>query len=167
MQYKIAVFPGDGIGPEVAREAVQVIRRVHEVFHLGFEIKEAPFGGASIDQCGVPLTEETLRLAKNSDCVFLGAVGGPKWERAEYEKRPEAGLLRLRQELEAFANLRPARVFPGLTGSSPLKKEVVEGTDLVVVRELTGGIYFGRPKGIEKLANGEERGVNTEVYTTS
>ena len=167
MMYKIAVFPGDGIGPEVTREAVKIIRRVAEVFHLGFEIKEAPFGGSSIDRLGKPLTEETLKLAKDSDCVFLGAVGGPAWEKIEYEKRPEQALLTLRQELGAYANLRPARVFPGLAGSSPLKKEVVEGTDLVVVRELTGGIYFGKPKGIEKLSNGEEKGVNTEVYTTS
>jgi len=167
MQYKIAVFPGDGIGPEVTREAVKIIRRVAEIFHLGFEMKETAFGGASIDKFGTPLTDETLKLAKDSDCVFLGAVGGPKWEKVEYEKRPEAGLLRLRQELGAFANLRPAKVYPGLAGSSPLRKEVVEGTDLVVVRELTGGIYFGKPKGIEKISAGEERGVNTEVYTTS
>lgn len=167
MMYKIAVFPGDGIGPEVTREAMKIVRRVAEVFHLGFEIKEAAFGGSSIDRHGVPLTEEALKLAKNSDCVFLGAVGGPKWEKVAYALRPEAGLLALRQELGAFANLRPARVFPGLAASSPLKKEIVEGTDLVVVRELTGGIYFGKPKGIEKLPNGEERGVNTEVYTTS
>lgn len=167
MMYKIAVFPGDGIGPEVTREAVKIIRRVAEVFHLGFEIKEAPIGGASIERFGKPLTEEALQLAKDSDCVFLGAVGGPKWEKVDYENRPEQGLLALRRELGAFANLRPARVFAGLAASSPLKKEIVEGTDLVVVRELTGGIYFGKPKGIEKLAGGEERGVNTEVYTTS
>ena len=167
MMYKIAVFPGDGVGPEVTREGVKVIRRVAEIFHLGFEIKEALVGGVSIDQFGKPLTGETLKLAQNSDCVFLGAVGGPAWERVDYEKRPEQALLALRRELGAYANLRPTRIFPGLAGSSPLKKEVVEGTDLVVVRELTGGIYFGEPKGIEKLSNGEERGVNTEVYTTS
>lgn len=167
MQYKIAVFPGDGIGPEVTREAVKIIRRVADVFHLGFELKEAAFGGASIDKHGKPLTDETLKLAKDSDCVFLGAVGGPQWEKVDYTLRPEQGLLTLRQELGAFANLRPARVFPGLAASSPLKKELVEGTDLIVVRELTGGIYFGKPKGIEKLPNGEEKGVNTEVYTTS
>lgn len=167
MMYKIAVFPGDGIGPEVTREAVKIIRHVAEVFHLGFELKEAVFGGASIDKFKKPLTEETLQLAKDSDCVFLGAVGGPKWEKVDYENRPEQGLLTLRQELGAFANLRPARVFPGLAGNSPLKKEIIEGTDLLVVRELTGGIYFGKPKGIEKLSDGEEKGVNTEVYTTS
>ncbi len=167
MMYKIAVFPGDGVGPEVTREAVKIIRRVAEVFHLGFEMKEALIGGASIDKFGTSLTPQTLKLAKDSDCVFLGAVGGPKWEKVEYEKRPEQALLTLRQELGAYANLRPARVFPGLAGSSPLKKEWVEGTDLVVVRELTGGIYFGKPKGIEKLSSGEEKGVNTEVYTTS
>ncbi len=167
MMYKIAVFAGDGIGPEVTREAMKVVRRVADVFHLGFEIKEAHFGGASIDKSGKPLTEEALHLAKNSDCVFLGAVGGPAWEKVDYDKRPEQGLLTLRQELSTYANLRPARVYPGLAGSSPLKKEIVEGTDLLVVRELTGGIYFGKPKGIEKLSNGEEKGVNTEVYTTS
>jgi len=167
MQYKIAVFPGDGVGPEVTREAMKVVRRVAEVFHLGFEIKEAPFGGASIDKYGKPLTDEILKLARDSDCVFLGAVGGPAWEKVDYEKRPEQALLRLRQELGTYANLRPARVFPGLAASSPLKKERVEGTDLILVRELTGGIYFGKPRGIEKLSNGEEKGVNTEVYTTS
>ncbi len=167
MQYKIAVFGGDGIGPEVTREAVKIIRRVADVFHLGFELKEAAFGGASIDKSGKPLTEETLKLAKDSDCVFLGAVGGPKWEKVDYELRPEAGLLSLRKELGAYANLRPAKIYAGLAGSSPLKKEIVEGTDLLVVRELTGGIYFGKPKGIEKTKEGEERGVNTEVYTTS
>ena len=167
MMYKIAVLPGDGVGPEVTREAVKVVRRVAGIFHLGFEMKEALIGGASIDKFKVPLTPETLKLARDSDCVFLGAVGGPAWEKVEYEKRPEQALLTLRQELGAYANVRPARVFPGLAGSSPLKKEIVEGTDLVVVRELTGGIYFGKPKGIEKLSGGEERGVNTEVYTTS
>ena len=167
MMYKIAVFPGDGIGPEVTREAVKIVRRVAEIFHLGFEMKERPFGAASLDQFGKPLTDEALSLAKNSDCVFLGAVGGPKWQSVDYEKRPEQGLLRLRQELGTYANLRPARVFAGLAGASPLKKEVVEGTDLVMVRELTGGIYFGIPKGVEKLSSGEERGLNTEVYTTS
>ena len=167
MMYKIALLPGDGIGSEVAREAAKVIRKVAETFHLGFEIKEALIGGASIDKHSVSLTSETLKLAKDSDCVFLGAVGGPKWEKVDYEKRPEQALLTLRRELGAFANVRPARVFPGLAGASPLKKEIVEGVDLVVVRELTGGIYFGEPKGIEKLSDGEERGVNTEVYTTS
>lgn len=167
MMYKIAVFPGDGVGTEVTREGVKAVRRVADVFHLGFEINEAAIGGASIDQFGKPLTEEALELAKNSDCVLLGAVGGPAWEKVDYEKRPEQALLALRRELGTYANLRPTRVFPGLAGCSPLKKEVVEGTDLVVVRELTGGIYFGEPKGIEKLANGEEKGMNTEVYTTS
>lgn len=167
MMYRIAVLPGDGIGPEVTREAVNVIRKVASLFHLGFEMKEALVGGASFERHGVPLTPETLKLAKDSDCVLLGAVGGPAWDSVEYAKRPEQALLALRRELGAFANLRPARVFPGLAGSSPLKKEIVEGTDLVVVRELTGGIYFGEPKGIEKLSGGEERGFNTEVYTTS
>ena len=166
MMYKIAVLAGDGVGPEVTREAVKVVRRVADLFHLGFELKEALIGGASIDKSGRPLTEETLNLAKNSDCVFLGAVGGPKCEKVDYALRPEQALLTLRRELGAYANLRPAKVFPGLAASSPLKKEIVEGTDLVVVRELTGGIYFGEPKGIEKLPSGEERGVNTEVYTT-
>ena len=167
MMYKISVFPGDGIGPEVTREAMKIVRRVAEVFHLGFEIKEAPLGGASIDRHGVPMTEEALRLAKNSDCVFLGAVGGPKWDSVEYARRPEQALLTLRRELGTFANLRPAKVFAGLAEASPLKKEIIEGTDLVVVRELTGGIYFGTPKGIEKISAAEERGFNTEVYTTS
>ena len=167
MMYKIAVLPGDGVGPEVTREAVKIIRRVAETFHLGFEMKETPVGGCSIDQFGKPLTPDALKLAKDSDCVFLGAVGGPRWEKVAYENRPEQALLSLRQELGAYANLRPTRVFPSLVANSPLKKEVVEGTDLVVVRELTGGIYFGKPKGIEKLSNGEEKGVNTEIYTTS
>lgn len=167
MQYKIAVLPGDGVGPEVTREAVKIVRKVADTFHLGFEIKEGLIGGASIDKYDVPLTGEVLALAKNSDCVFLGAVGGPQWENVEYNKRPEQALLSLRKELGTYANVRPARVYPGLAGSSPLKKEIVEGTDLVVMRELTGGIYFGEPKGIQKISETEERGVNTEVYTTS
>lgn len=165
--YKIALFPGDGIGVEVSREAVKILRKLASTFHLVFEIEEGLIGGASIDKHGVPVTPEALKLAQNADAVFLGAVGGPKWDALEASKRPEKGLLELRRSLEVFANLRPVKVFNELASQSTLKEEVVRGLDFVVLRELVGGIYFGTPRGIEKIsANGSERGINTEVYTT-
>lgn len=164
--YNICVLPGDGIGKEVTREAVKVINKVASVNHLVFKIQEGIVGGASIDEFGIPLTDETLDKAKHSDVVLLGAVGGTKWEHLDYKVRPERALLKLRAELKLFANVRPVKMFPSLVAASTLKKEVVEGIDMIVLRELTGGIYFGQPKGIEKLPDGQERGVNTEVYTT-
>ena len=165
--YRILMLPGDGIGTEVAEQAVRAIRKLGEVFHLVFEIQEGKLGGISIDTHGVPLTPETLKLAQDSDAVFLGAVGGPKWDGVENAKRPEKGLLGLRKGLAAFANLRPIKVMGDLHRISTLKEEVVKDLDFMIVRELTGGIYFGEPRGITKLPDGSEQGINTEVYTTA
>ena len=167
MNYKIAVLAGDGIGPEVMGEGTHVLRQVAGLHGFTVELEEGIVGGASIDAHGRPLTDSVLKLAKNSDAVLLGAMGGPKWDSLDYSIRPERALLGLRQELGLFANLRPVKLFSALAAASTLKREVVEGTDLLVVRELTGGIYFGQPKGVTKLPDGTERGVNTEVYTTS
>jgi 3-isopropylmalate dehydrogenase len=166
MSYRIAVLPGDGIGPEVMAEAIQVLRQVSGLYGFTVELEEGIVGGASIDAYGKPLTDSVLKLAKESNATLLGAMGGPKWDGLDYSIRPERALLALRRELGLFANLRPVKLFSSLAAASTLKKEVVEGTDLLVVRELTGGIYFGEPKGVTKLADGSERGVNTEVYTT-
>jgi 3-isopropylmalate dehydrogenase len=166
MNYKIAVLPGDGIGPEVMGQGTHVLRQVAEIHGFTVELEEGIVGGASIDGHGRPLTDSVLNLAKKSDAVLLGAMGGPKWDGLDYSIRPERALLALRQELGLFANLRPVKLFSALASASTLKREVVEGTDLLVVRELTGGIYFGQPKGVTKLPDGTERGVNTEVYTT-
>ncbi|MBI5560702.1 MAG: 3-isopropylmalate dehydrogenase [Deltaproteobacteria bacterium] len=164
--YRILVLPGDGIGPEIVREAVRVLTVAGQRYGAAFTLTEAPVGGASIDRAGVPLTEEVLKTALDSDCVLMGAVGGPKWEGLDYSVRPERALLRLRKELGLFANLRPAKVYSALANTSTLKREVVEGVDIMVVRELTGGLYFGTPRGVETLPDGRERGVNTLVYTT-
>ncbi len=164
---KILVLPGDGIGAEVTEVSVDILKVIGEKHRVEFEFETALFGGCSIDTYGVPVTDEVLKKAKSSDAVLLGAVGGPKWDNLEYEIRPERGLLALRKGLEAYANLRPAVVYPPLQDASTLKSDVVEGVDIMVVRELTGGIYFGTPRGITKLPNGEEKGINTLVYTTS
>ena len=166
MNCKIAVLPGDGIGPEVVREGSQVLSQVASLNGFRVEFEEGLVGGASIDAYGKPLTDSVLKLAKESDAVLLGAMGGPKWDGLDYSIRPERALLALRQELGLFANLRPVRLFSALASASTLRREIVEGTDLLVVRELTGGIYFGQPKGVTRLPDGTERGVNTEVYTT-
>lgn len=166
MKYKITALPGDGIGPEVVREAVELLTQITALYGFEVEIREGLVGGASIDAHGKPLTESVLAMAKESDAVLLGAMGGPKWDALDYSIRPERALLALRQELGLFANLRPVKLFSALASASTLKAEVVEGTDLLVVRELTGGIYFGEPKGVTRLPDGTERGVNTEVYTT-
>lgn len=164
---KILVLPGDGIGVEVTDVSVDVLKTIGNKHRIEFEFETALFGGCSIDTHGVPVTDEVLKKAKLSDTVLLGAVGGPKWDNLEYEIRPERALLALRKGLEAYANLRPAVVYPSLQDASTLKREIVEGVDIMVVRELTGGIYFGTPRGITRLSNGEEKGVNTLVYTTS
>ena len=165
--HKIVVFPGDGIGPEVTAQAMRVLTQVAAISNLKFEIEELLAGGASIDKYGVPLTSEALLAAQNSEAVFLGAVGGPKWDNLPSDKRPEKGLLGLRKGLNAFANLRPVKMFPQLVSRSPIKEEIVKGLDFVILRELVSGVYFGTPRGIEKLPNGEERGFNTMAYTTS
>jgi 3-isopropylmalate dehydrogenase len=163
---KIAVLAGDGVGREIVPEAVKILKAIGETYHHSFQFTAADIGGQAIDKVGVPLPNDTLALAKQSDAVLLGAVGGPKWEGLDYSLRPERALLGIREALGLYANLRPAKVYANLVDASTLKREVIEGIDILVIRELTGGIYFGKPKGIEKLPNGDERGVNTEVYTT-
>jgi len=165
VQATIAVLAGDGIGREVVPEAVKLLKAVGERFGHVFEFVSGDVGGQAIEKVGVPLPQETLTLARQSAAVLLGAVGGPKWEGLEYSLRPERALLGLREQLGLFANLRPAKLYPMLAEASTLRRDVIEGLDLLVVRELTGGIYFGKPKGIEKIPGGE-RGINTEVYTT-
>ena len=166
MNAKIAVLAGDGVGREIVPEAVKVLKAIGEKYDHSFEFVSAVIGGQAIDTVGVPLPQDTLALTKQCDAVLLGAVGGPKWEGLEYSLRPERALLGIREALGLYANLRPAKVYANLVDASTLKREVIEGIDILVIRELTGGIYFGKPKGIEKLPNGEERGINTEVYTT-
>ena len=166
-EYTILMLPGDGIGPEIMGEARRVIDWLGAKRNLKFKIHEGLVGGAAYDAHGMPLSPEILELAKQVDVVLLGAVGGPKWAGVDYDRRPEAGLLTLRKELELFANLRPAICFEALVEASSLKPELVSGLDIMIVRELTGGVYFGEPRGIETLENGERRGVNTQVYTTS
>ena len=163
---KIAVFPGDGIGKEVIREAVEVLKIIDKKYGLSLEFEEALVGGSAYYEYKTPLPESSLKLAKESDAVLLGAVGGPKWDGLDYSVRPERALLGLRSELGLFANLRPAVVYSSLVNASTLKKGIVEGVDIMVVRELTGDVYFGKPRGIEKLPDGNERGINTMVYTT-
>ncbi len=166
MKAKIAVLAGDGVGREIVPEAVKVLKVIAEKYGHAFEFVAADIGGQAIDKVGVPLPNDTLAIAKQSDAVLLGAVGGPRWESLEYSLRPERALLGIREALGLYANLRPAKLYSNLVDASTLKREIVEGIDILVIRELTGGIYFGKPKGIEKLPNGDERGINTEVYTT-
>jgi 3-isopropylmalate dehydrogenase len=163
--HKLLLLPGDGIGPEVVRE----VERLVEWFRrrgIGFETETDLVGGAAYDAHQVAITEEAMRRAQEADAVLFGAVGGPKWASVPYEHRPEAGLLRLRKDLGLFANLRPAICYPALADASSLKREVVEGLDIVIVRELTGGVYFGEPKEIVTLESGERRAVDTQLYTT-
>ncbi|MDA8094574.1 MAG: 3-isopropylmalate dehydrogenase [Betaproteobacteria bacterium] len=163
---KIAVLPGDGIGAEVTAEAVKVLTRLARD-GSPMEIEEAPIGGAGYDHAGDPLPEDTLRLAQAADAVLLGAVGGPQYEALPRPLRPEQGLLRIRKELKLFANLRPAKLYPELVSSSTLRPEVVMGLDLMIVRELTGDVYFGEPRAIHTNASGEREGVNTMRYSES
>ena len=164
---KILLLPGDGIGPEVMDEARRVIDWFARSGAVGFETEEAPVGGASYDAHGAPIVDSTMDLALAADAVLFGAVGGPKWDDLDFSAKPERGLLRLRKDMDLFANLRPAAVFDPLVDASTLKPEVVRGLDVMIVRELTGGIYFGEPRGVEDLPGGGRRGVNTEVYTTA
>src|SRR5437763_1084375 len=163
--YRIAVLPGDGIGQEVTPEAVRVLKAVGKGAGVGFEFEQALVGGAAIDATGSPLAPGTLELCRAAHAILVGAVGGPKWDNVAHEQRPERGLLALRKELDLYANLRPAKCFPMLVDASPLKRSVVDGTDIMVIRELTGGLYFGEPRGVERTADGA-RAVNTMVYTT-
>lgn len=166
-QYCITLLPGDGIGPEIMAVAVRVLKTIGEKFDLSFEFKEALIGGAAIDATGEPLPAATLETCKQSDSVLLAAIGGYKWDTLPRHLRPETGLLALRSGLQLFANLRPATILPQLIDASTLKREVVEGVDIMVVRELTGGIYFGQPRGVFTTESGEKRGVNTMAYTES
>lgn len=167
MAKKILVLPGDGIGPEIVAEAVKVLDALNGSGAIAVELEHGLVGGAAYDAAGDPLPEETLAAARSADAVLLGAVGGPKWEPLHISKRPEKGLLGLRSGLGLFANLRPAILYPQLAGASTLKPEVVAGLDILIVRELTGDIYFGEPRGVETLPTGERRGINTMVYTES
>lgn len=164
MTKTVAILAGDGIGPEIVTEAVKVLKTLQVSFGLDVQLEEGLIGGAAIDVTGVPLPPETLNLGKRADAILLGAVGGPKWEPLERDIRPERGLLAIRAELGLFANLRPALLFPELANASTLKPEVVAGLDILIVRELTGGIYFGKPRGIRILDNGQREGFNSLVY---
>ncbi|MFB2922150.1 3-isopropylmalate dehydrogenase [Aerosakkonema funiforme] len=166
-QYRITLLPGDGIGPEIMAVAVDVLKLVGQQLNLNFEFQTALVGGAAIDATGEPLPAATLETCRQSDAVLLAAIGGWKWDSLPSHQRPERGLLGLRSGLGLFANLRPAKILPQLIDASTLKREVVEGVDIMVVRELTGGIYFGQPKGIFATETGEKRGVNTMAYTES
>ena len=163
---KILVLPGDGIGPEIMAEARRVLDWFAEKRGLAMELTEDLVGGAAFDKHGVPLAADTLAAAHEADAVLHGSVGGPKWAGVPYDKRPEAGLLKLRKDLELFANLRPAFTFDALIEASTLKPEIVRGLDIIIVRELTGGVYFGEPRGITDIGNGQRRAINTQVYTT-
>jgi 3-isopropylmalate dehydrogenase len=167
MPRKILVLPGDYIGPEIIAEAVKVLEVVNHRFELGLELEYGLLGGAALDAHGVPLPDETLASAREADAILLGAVGGPKWDGVERHLRPEKGLLGIRSELQLFGNLRPAILYPQLAEASSLKPELVAGLDILIVRELTGGIYFGEPRGIRTLENGEREGFNTYVYRES
>lgn len=165
-EYKILVLPGDGIGHEVMQPVAKIIGFLKDKKGARFDVANDDVGGAAYDRYGTSLDDSTLAKAKEADAVMLGAVGGPKWDKVDYTKRPEAALLKLRKELDLFANLRPALVFDALIDASTLKPEVVKGLDIMIVRELTGGVYFGEPRGIFDIGNGDRRGVNTQVYTT-
>jgi 3-isopropylmalate dehydrogenase len=164
---KLLLLPGDGIGPEVMRQVSRVVEWFDRRRIASFEVSEDLVGGCAIDKHGTPLADATMAKALEADAVLLGAVGGPKWDNLPFAQKPERGLLRLRKDMELFANIRPAMVFRPLIGASTLKPEMIDGLDIIIVRELTGGVYFGEPRGITNLPNGERRGVNTQVYTTS
>ncbi|MFA7428722.1 MAG: 3-isopropylmalate dehydrogenase [Rhodospirillaceae bacterium] len=167
MSKNILILAGDGIGPEVMAQVKRIINWMNAKGLTDFTVSEDLVGGAAYDVHGTPLADATMAKAMDADAVLLGAVGGPKWDNLDFSVKPERGLLRLRKDMELFANLRPAIVFDALADASSLKLDVVKGLDIMIVRELTGGVYFGEPRGIETLPNGERRGINTQVYTTS
>jgi 3-isopropylmalate dehydrogenase len=167
MSKHIVILSGDGIGPEIMAEGEKVLAKVNERFNLGLSWSHELLGGCAIDAHGVPLPDQTLDAARKADAVLLAAVGGPKWDTIERSIRPERGLLKIRSELNLFANLRPAILYPQLASASSLKPEIVAGLDILIVRELTGGIYFGQPRGVRTLENGERQGYNTDVYSES
>ena len=163
---KLLLLPGDGIGPEAMAEVKKLIAMMNAELSAGFETEDGFVGGSAYDMHGQAISDADMARAMAADAVLFGAVGGPKWDGVPYEMRPEAGLLRLRKDMELFANLRPAICYPALAASSSLKPEVVEGLDILIVRELTGGVYFGEPKEIIDLGNGQKRGIDTQVYDT-
>jgi 3-isopropylmalate dehydrogenase len=165
--HNLLLLPGDGIGPEVMAEVERLVAFFGKKSRAEFRIETDVCGGAAIDKHGVPLADETLAKAKKADAIVFGSVGGPKWDKVKYENRPEAGLLKLRKELDLFANLRPAICYPALAEASTLRREHIEGLDILILRELTGGTYFGEPKEIVTLDDGQKRAVDTTVYTTS
>ncbi len=167
MSQRVLVLPGDHIGPEVVAQARRVLEQVASDFGLGLELEEGLIGGAALEASGVPLPDRTLEQARQAEAILLGAVGGPQWDQVARELRPERGLLKIRAELGLFGNLRPAILYPQLAAASSLRPEVVAGLDILIVRELTGGIYFGEPRGIRTLENGERQGYNTYVYSES
>jgi 3-isopropylmalate dehydrogenase len=167
MAMRALFLAGDGIGPEVLDQAERIVAVLNEKAGLGLEVRHDKIGGTSIDRHGVPIREEVVEAARASTIVIVGAVGGPKWVGVPYERRPEQGLATLRKSLDVFANLRPAFCFPALSEASTMRPEYIEGLDILFVRELTGGIYFGSPRGIDTLPDGQRRGLNTHVYTTS
>ncbi len=166
-KYRITLLPGDGIGPEILAVTVDILKVVGKQLDIDFQFQEALIGGVAIDETGKPLPEETLKICRGSDAVLLAAIGGYKWDNLPREQRPETGLLGIRAGLNLFANLRPATILPQLIDASSLKPEIVNGVDIMVVRELTGGIYFGKPKGVFETETKEKRGVNTMAYTES
>lgn len=164
MKKNILLLPGDGIGHEISKEAEKIFNWLDKNTNLEFEISKELIGGASIDEYGEPITNKVLNLAKKSDAILLGAVGGPKWEKLDFIKRPERGLLKIRKELDLFANFRPAIVFDALVSASSLKEEIISDLDIMIIRELTSGIYFGEPRGVEKISGNIKKGFNTLVY---
>jgi len=167
LAYQVLILPGDGIGPEVVGEARRIMTQINSALMIDMDISEGLLGGAAIDATGVPYPDDTAAAAKAADAILLGAVGGPKWDSLEPALRPERGLLAIRADLGLFGNLRPAILYPQLAQASSLKPDLVAGLDLLIVRELTGGIYFGQPRGFDTTAEGERRGYDTDVYSES